>query len=88
MNTCSPRAAFLQSVGCCYMSMTKLFPLSQGLDDCSFSYVARELSCHALETYCQRLVEADGGQKLKIHCYRALLEALMLKKGSPHMRAG
>ncbi len=43
------------------------------------SEVARELACHAIETFCVRLRE-DKGQRLKVHCNRAVLECVLAHK--------
>lgn len=78
--------AFLQSVGCCYMKMEELYPMSHFLKSQEWfelSYTARELSCHAIEMYSERLGEDKA--KLKIHCYRAVLEHLLMAK-DPNLR--
>ncbi len=49
------------------------------------TFVLRELSCHALEVYRLRLRQDGGAGKLKVHCYRALLERL-LQGRDPGMR--
>ncbi|KAM7294379.1 protein RRNAD1 [Ixodes scapularis] len=41
------------------------------------SYQAREVACHALEAYLSRLREEPS--LLKIHCYRALLETVIVR---------
>ena len=46
--------------------------------DHELSYVAREMSCHAIESYASRLKE--GADNLKVHCYRAVLEKLIMEK--------
>ncbi|KFM80912.1 Protein RRNAD1, partial [Stegodyphus mimosarum] len=51
------------------------YPLSsfvRSLPDHHLSYEAREMACHALEMYIQRL--QANAPSLKIHCYRATLE--------------
>jgi len=45
-----------------------------------FSYEALEVSCHALEQYCDRLRQGHV-RKLMIHSYRAALEAILIKRG-------
>ncbi|XP_076802454.1 methyltransferase-like protein 25B [Clavelina lepadiformis] len=49
-------------------------------------YKARELSCHAIEDYRQRLKE--NGPHLKMHCYRAVLEVLLRRQHPDLIRAG
>ena len=78
----SDRAAWLQSVGCCYMYLKQMLPMSAFLHRQPWrdlSYVGHELSCHAIEVYAERLRRGEAG-KLKVHCYRALLEKLFLTK--------
>ncbi|KAF8790001.1 Protein RRNAD1 like protein [Argiope bruennichi] len=70
----------LLSIGCCYMKLESTkdsegYPLSlfvKSLPSHSLSYEAKEMACHALEMYIQRL--HDKVPHLKIHCYRATLE--------------
>lgn len=78
-------AQALLSVGCCYMKLDTEsemngYPLSKYmslLPHSSLSYEAREIACHALEMYIKRLYE--NASSLKIHCYRAALEKLIVK---------
>lgn len=42
------------------------------------SYEAREIACHSIETYAHNL-KARSYDFLKIHCYRALFETVILK---------
>ena len=80
----SDRVRLLAFVGCCHMKLTS-FPMSHHVrasEDLTekasrLGYLARELSCHAVETYVSRLVEPAEAEKLKVHCYRALLEKLV-----------
>ena len=44
------------------------------------SYLSKELSCHAIEVYARRLGTSDENCKLKVHCYRALLELLIQER--------
>ena len=73
----SRRAVYLQSVGCCYMQMESLFPLSEfvkGTKWHDLSHTARELSCHALETYIERLQTSEEDvNKLKVRTARTVL---------------
>ena len=63
-----------------------MFPMSaflsrhDALPPSSFSYIAKELSCHAMETYCQRLTVKEQNSKLKVHCYRAMLEKILAER--------
>ena len=70
----------LTSLGCCYMKIKQHFPMSRqvaSLPWTSLTYTSTELSCHAIEMYADklRLGEED---KLKVHCYRALLEEMLV----------
>uniref|UniRef100_T1JDR7 Poly [ADP-ribose] polymerase n=1 Tax=Strigamia maritima TaxID=126957 RepID=T1JDR7_STRMM len=77
-----PSAVALLSVSCCYMKLdAQSFPLSQKLkllSNSSLSYHAREASCHAIEKHVIRLKSGEI-TLLKIHCYRAILESLIVK---------
>ncbi|XP_063432236.1 methyltransferase-like protein 25B [Mytilus trossulus] len=77
------------SVGCCYMKMSTKesasedvgYPMSifvSELPDHQLTYEAREMACHSLDVYRQRLL--DNPPNLKLHCYRALLQELVLHK--------
>lgn len=74
------RSMVVLSAGCCYMKLSsnlcnKGYPLSSYVKSLSYhhlSYEAKEMACHALEMYIQRL--KDNAPSLKIHCYRAVLE--------------
>ena len=86
-------AKVLTSVACCYMRLTTTFPMSKITasmsnscsDDQIFSYLSKELSCHAFETYVNRLKTKEESSKLKVHCYRALLE-LLIEENNPKLR--
>ena len=88
-------AKVLSSVACCYMRLTSTFPMSQSIstipttNKCSndqiLSYLSKELSCHAFETYVNRLRTEEDSSKLKVHCYRALLE-LLIDENNPKLR--
>lgn len=54
------------------------FFLTLSEDLTELTYEALEVSCHALEAYCDRLRNSDY-KLLKIHSFRALLEKLILK---------
>ncbi|CAN8029720.1 unnamed protein product [Ixodes persulcatus] len=57
------------------------YPMSQHVlslgESARLSYQAREVACHALEVYLSRLREEPS--LLKIHCYRALLETVIVR---------
>ncbi|XP_072503371.1 methyltransferase-like protein 25B [Notamacropus eugenii] len=77
---CCPEAVALASVGCCYMKLTTPggYPLSHwvsGLQDHRLPYKFREVACHALEEYAERL--RGAGPTLRTHCYRAALETVI-----------
>lgn len=88
----SPAARGLVSVGCCYMKLNesrhegpkdgKAYPMSKHVQALGtkavLSYQAREVACHAFEVYVKRLRESPLA--LKIHCYRALLERLIVHR--------
>ncbi|GLH06002.1 Uncharacterized protein GBIM_11531 [Gryllus bimaculatus] len=85
-----PNARFINIVGCCYMKLSTSeqnnvvnfqgYPLSNFISEqpCSLSYEAREIACHAIENYCERLCSGNVSH-LKVHCYRATLERLLVK---------
>jgi len=80
MFTQDPGAVMLNSIGCCYMKIKEHFPMSgfvQGQEWSNLTYTSNELACHALEMYTERL-RKEQEDKLKVHCYRALLEKLLL----------
>ncbi|XP_059486703.1 methyltransferase-like protein 25B [Neocloeon triangulifer] len=83
-------AVFLNLVGCCYMKMADQnngediqgYPMSgfvQHHPQNILSYEAREVSCHALEMYCDRLKNGCVDD-LKVHCYRAALECILVER--------
>jgi len=82
-------AGAVVSVGCCYMKLKEHYPMSRYLksfDWGGLSYVSEELACHAIETYTQRLAQPEENEKLKVHCYRAVLEHLLVTTRSPKFR--
>ena len=89
----SDRAKVLAFVGCCHHKLTSTFPMSSYIRDCSdlaskakgLTYLSRELSCHAIETYTARL-KTPQVEKLKVHCHRALLEMLIAKSSRPDLK--
>jgi len=75
-----PEAKFLNSVGCCYMKIKEHFPMSKFVSEQNWlglTYTSNELACHAIEMYTKRLKQEEEN-KLKVHCYRAMLEKLLL----------
>lgn len=91
MFTNIPQARFLNFASCCYMKLTTTetqsnikpqgYPLSQYLlkqQKFSFlSYEALEISCHAVEMYCDRLARGDY-EYLKVHSFRAAAERIIV----------
>ena len=86
-----PQAKFLNFVGCCYMKLSSRseksncgYPLSNYLLQqtpaklAHLSYEAKEISCHAMEMYSDRLAMRDY-EHLKIHSYRAAAERVLVK---------
>ncbi|XP_001360648.4 protein RRNAD1 isoform X1 [Drosophila pseudoobscura] len=93
------QAKFLNFVGCCYQKMSTPathpgaevhgYPLSSFLQskpdtDTNLSYEAREISCHAMEVYRDRL-QAGQYDHLKIHSFRAAAERMIVQQ-FPHLR--
>ncbi|NXX12002.1 RRNAD protein, partial [Podargus strigoides] len=84
----SPSVAAVASVACCHMKLSTPpsgcppffgYPLSSwvtSLPGHELSYRARESACHALEEYERRLLGGDS-DRLRPHCYRAVLETLI-----------
>lgn len=46
--------------------------------DAQLSYASREIACHAIEIYSQRLLAGDY-ENLKIHSFRAATERILIK---------
>ncbi|XP_045611979.2 methyltransferase-like protein 25B isoform X1 [Procambarus clarkii] len=93
MSTCQA----VVSVGCCYMKLDTHsdetehpgYPMSKfvcSLPGFMLSYEAREVACHAIEMYISRL--KVGADNLKVHCYRAALEEIIMKYWPHHRHAG
>ncbi|XP_017073213.1 protein RRNAD1 isoform X2 [Drosophila eugracilis] len=87
-----PQAKFLNFVGCCYQKMTTQdthsreqvhgYPLSKFLSEQVgnyLSYEAREISCHAMEVYHDRLLAKDY-EHLRIHSFRAAAERIIVQQ--------
>jgi len=85
MFTNDSKARVLLSVGCCYMKIERHFPMAdftkevQTTTKWRLTYTNSELACHAVEMYTDRLRAGDR-EKLKVHCYRAVLEKLLVNK--------
>ncbi|KAK3098386.1 hypothetical protein FSP39_019000 [Pinctada imbricata] len=84
-----PEIVGIASVACCYMKLTDKstlsgkdfgYPMSQYLlrshPDHSLSYEAREMACHFVDSYTERLRE-NKQSSLKLHCYRAMLQCII-----------
>ncbi|XP_073957567.1 methyltransferase-like protein 25B isoform X1 [Choristoneura fumiferana] len=78
------KVKYICVVGCCFMKLTCEgkdcgYPLSEfvkGLNN-ELSYVSREISCHAIDIYLERL-RKDNYDNLKVHAYRAALERILV----------
>ncbi|CAG0891496.1 unnamed protein product [Darwinula stevensoni] len=67
------------------------YPLSkfvQNFPSHSLGYECRELACHAKEMYIHRLTDPAEYDKLKIHCYRAALERIIVRHWPELKRSG
>lgn len=70
---------YLCVVGCCYMKLScgdegSGYPMSdfvRHMDDNTLSYASREIACHAIEVYLERLVKGDY-HELKVSCFGIL----------------
>ncbi|XP_054932580.1 methyltransferase-like protein 25B isoform X2 [Dermacentor andersoni] len=96
----SPAARGLISVGCCYMKLSEdkcegiemkmAYPMSSHVcalgNVAVLGYQAREVACHAFEVYTRKLKESPLA--LKIHCYRALLERLIVNRYKDQRHCG
>ena len=78
MFTMDPSSRMINSLGCCYMKIIQHWPMSR--------HVTNTLACHAIEVYVERLrlKAEDERDKLKVHCYRAVLEKLLIKRGDKY----
>lgn len=68
------------------------YPLSKYLrDECSFSthlsYEAREIACHAIEKYTQRL-SSGNYDNLRVHSFRAAIEKIICKNWPSRKHSG
>ncbi|CAG9796340.1 unnamed protein product [Diatraea saccharalis] len=74
------KVKFICMVGCCFMKLTDHgYPLSKYTKklNSELSYPSREIACHAIEVYCDRLKKGNY-EDLKIHAYRAALERILV----------
>uniref|UniRef100_A0A914ZF76 Methyltransferase domain-containing protein n=1 Tax=Parascaris univalens TaxID=6257 RepID=A0A914ZF76_PARUN len=55
------------------------FPLSDTYADFSLSYAKRELSCHAIEIFQQRLLDEQSVNDFRKQCFRSVLEWLIVE---------
>uniref|UniRef100_A0A1I8Q3N7 Methyltransferase domain-containing protein n=1 Tax=Stomoxys calcitrans TaxID=35570 RepID=A0A1I8Q3N7_STOCA len=93
------QAKILNFVGCCYMKLTTNddsvvpkqtygYPMSaflrKNISFSKLSYEAREISCHAIELYRERLSLKDY-EYLKVHSYRAATERV-IRQYYPELR--
>ncbi|XP_065560150.1 methyltransferase-like protein 25B isoform X2 [Artemia franciscana] len=94
----SEKIRYLVSAGCCYMKMTSDclgtnnpgYPVSDFVGNFKgvpLEYESREVACHALEMYLKRLNDNEV-EKLKIHCYRAALECILVSIDPSLKRSG
>ncbi|XP_047025222.1 methyltransferase-like protein 25B [Helicoverpa zea] len=80
----SENIKFICVVGCCFMKLScdgenQGYPMSRYVKslDSKLSYPSREIACHAIEVYCERLCKGNY-EDLKIHAYRAALERILV----------
>ncbi|KAB7497680.1 Protein RRNAD1 [Armadillidium nasatum] len=92
-----PSCRSILLVGCCYMKLSSKserensegYPMSRFVnsrENGDLSYTAKEMACHALEGYSSRLMM--GVDQLKVHCYRAVLEELIVQKRADLTHSG
>ena len=89
MFTMDPSSLMINSLGCCYMKIIQHWPMSRHVTNTpwhALNYTSTELACHAIEVYVERLrlKAEDERDKLKVHCYRAVLEKLLIKRGDQY----
>ncbi|XP_021695875.1 protein RRNAD1-like [Aedes aegypti] len=82
-----PEAKFIKLVCCCYMKLSTVkdkcsnfgFPTSAFCKQSGLhlSYEAREIACHAIEQYCNKL--GSDYEELKVHAFRAAAEKIIVK---------
>ncbi|XP_022917748.2 methyltransferase-like protein 25B [Onthophagus taurus] len=81
-----PNVRFVNVVGCCYMKLSSGLSLSSPHfspvninSRFELSYHAREIACHAIEAYMEKL-QSEKYWELKVHSYRATLEKILNDK--------
>lgn len=81
----SDHVRFICVVGCCYNKLTcgqedGGYPMSTFTKTLNnkLSYPSREIACHAIEVYCDRL-RRGSYKDLKIHAFRAALERILVE---------
>ncbi|CAK1602422.1 unnamed protein product [Parnassius mnemosyne] len=79
------KVKYICVVGCCYMKLTcdsepYGYPMSAHVKKLGgkLSYTSREIACHAIEQYSERLRRGQY-EDLKIHAYRATLEKILVE---------
>ena len=80
-----PSSLMINSLGCCYMKIIQHWPMSRHVTNTpwnALNYTSTELTCHAIKVYVERLrlKGEDERDKLKVHCYSAVLEKLLIKR--------
>ena len=78
-----PASVMINSLGCCYMKIIQHWPMSRHVKETpwhALNYTSTELACHAIEVYVERLRLREEGEKLKVHCYRAVLEKILIQR--------
>ncbi|XP_026738794.1 protein RRNAD1 isoform X1 [Trichoplusia ni] len=82
---------FLCVVGCCYMKLScgdkgQGYPMSDYVRqlDSHLSFVSREIACHSIDVYCERLRRGNYID-LKVHAFRAALERILVEH-NPKLR--
>ncbi|KFD72688.1 hypothetical protein M514_01814 [Trichuris suis] len=84
----SDRCKLLFSVGCCYMRLATQDqmwkPLSRRLQSikatASFGYAALDCACHSNERLITKLADVNCRSSLIVHCYRAALEWVLVRR--------
>lgn len=69
----------------CSSFLTNSFPISKFCKNAgySLSYNSREVACHAIEMYMEKL-KSDKHLELKVHAFRAALEKVIMKSWPQH----
>ncbi|XP_013133338.1 PREDICTED: protein RRNAD1 isoform X2 [Papilio polytes] len=79
------KVKFICIVGCCYMKLScdiepYGYPMSEYVKNLGskLTFTSREIACHAIETYAERLMKGEY-EYLKIHAFRAALEKILVE---------